>query len=141
MNLIFAKLFEEYIKKNDPAELKITAYISVFYFMLIFVLILPIKTFIDKNIFQNQVHYDKNTVKFYVFSLFALTTFIVYYVYIKKKYIYKLMEKYKKRKLNKTILYILIAMIPVILLLLAGTITVYFNGGEILGQKTKGLLE
>jgi uncharacterized membrane protein len=141
MNLIFAKLFEEYIKKNDPAEFKITSYISIFYFMLMFVLLLPIKTFVDKIIFHNQVHYDKNTIKFYVFGLLVLTTSIVYYVYIKKKYIYKLMEKYKKRKLNKTILYILIIMIPVILLLLAGTITVYLNGGEILGEKIKGLLE
>lgn len=141
MNLIFAKLFEEYIKKNDPAEFKITAYISIFYFMLIFVLILPIKTFIDKNIFQNQVNLDKNTNRFFVFSLLILTTFIVYYVYIKNKYIYKLIEKYKKRKLNKTILYIIIVMIPLILLLLAGTITIYLNGGEILGKKIKGLLE
>ncbi|MDO8317110.1 MAG: hypothetical protein Q7T12_06265 [Flavobacterium sp.] len=141
MNLIFAKLFEEYIKKNDPAELKITSYISIFYFMLIFVLLLPIKTFIDKIIFQNQVSYDKNTIKFYVFSLLVLIISIVYYVYIKKKYIYKLMEKYKKRKLNKNILYILIIIIPGILLLLAGTITIYFSGGEILGQKTNGLLE
>ena len=49
MNLIFAKLFEQYIKKNDPSEFKITAYISIFYFMLLFVLILPIKIFVDKN--------------------------------------------------------------------------------------------
>ncbi len=141
MNLIFAKLFEQYIKKNDPAELKITAYISIFYFMLMFVLLLPIKVFVDKNIFQNQMNCEKNTIKFFVFALLALTTLLVYYVYIKNKYIYKLMSKYKTRKLNKTILNLVIIFAPLILLLLAGTITVYLNGGEILGQKIKGLLE
>ena len=141
MNLIFAKLFEQYIKKNDPSEFKITAYISIFYFMLLFVLILPIKIFVDKNIFHNQMYCDKNTIKVFVFALLALTTLTVYFVYIKNKYIYKLMSKYKTRKVSKTVLNLVVIFTPLILLLLAGTITVYLNGGEILGQEIKGLLE
>jgi hypothetical protein len=141
MNLIFAKLFEEYIKKNDPAKFKITAYISIFYFMLIFVLILPIKTFIDKNTFSRQIHYEKNITTFFIFGILVVIFFIVHHVYIKNKYIYKLTKKYKNKRLNKFILYFIVALAPVIMLLLGGTITVYINGGEILGHEIKGLLE
>lgn len=139
MNLIFAKLFEEYIRKKDPAEFKITCYISIFYFFLMFNLLLPIKTFIDKN--SGKINYGKYTVPFLVFGLLAITIFIVYHFYIKKKHIYKLLKKYKRRKLNKVILYSIVALAPATMLLFAGTLTVYINGGEILGHEIKGLLE
>ena len=141
MNLIFAKLFEEYIKKNDPAEFKITAYISIFYFFLMFNIFLPIKTFIDKNTFSNEIQYEKNITTFFVFGILVVIFFIVYHVYIKNKYIYKLAKKYKNKRLNKFILYFIVALIPAMLLLLASTLSVYINGGEILEHKIKGFLE
>ncbi|MBX9888563.1 MAG: hypothetical protein K2Y30_11590 [Flavobacteriaceae bacterium] len=141
MNLIFAKLFEDYIKKNDPAEFKITVYISIFYFFLMFNIFLPVKTFIDKNIASNQIHYEKNFLNFFVFGILVVIIFIVYKVYIKNKHIYELTKKYKNKRLNKFTLYSIVALAPAIMLLLASTITVYMNGGEILGHEIKGLLE
>ena len=141
MNFIFAKLFEEYIRKNDPAEFKIAAYITVFYFMLLFILILPIKTYVDKKIFENEIHYEKTSVTYFIFGLLILIFFLVYNFYIKKKYIYNIVKKNKNRKINKIALYLLIMSIPSSFLLLGGIITVYLCGGEVLGQQIKGLLE
>lgn len=62
MNLIFAKLYEEYIRKNDSPKFSITLYISIVYFFLLFVLLLPIKTFVDKQIFDDQINYEKSTI-------------------------------------------------------------------------------
>ncbi|WP_439478826.1 hypothetical protein [Chryseobacterium aquaticum] len=141
MNLIFAKLYEEYVRKNDPAKFNITLYISIVYFFLIFALLLPVKTFIDNKIFDDQTDYEKSTILTVVFGLLTLITSLVYYIYIKKNYIERLTKRYKTKKINKTILYIIVALTPVTLLLLGATTTVYLNGGEILGHKIQGLLE
>ncbi len=141
MNLIFAKLFEEYIRKKDPAEFSITMYISIFYFFLSLVILLPIKTFVDKKILHDQVNYEKSFIYLIVFVLLSAITLVVYFLYIRNKHIYKLTEKYKSRKFNKTLLYIIIALMPISLLLLATTFTVLLNGGEIFGNKIEGFIK
>ena len=140
MNLIFAKLYEEYIRKNDPAKFSITIYISIVYFFLSFVLILPVKTLIDKQIFDDQIHYEKSTIMIVVFGLLILITCLVYYKYVKKKYIETLTKRYKTRKINKVLLYLIVVGTPLVQLIIAATITVYLNGGEILGHKIEGLI-
>lgn len=140
MNLIFAKLYEEYIRKNDPAKFNITMYISIVYFFLLFTLLLPIKTFVDKQIFDDKIHYDKSLIMIVVFGLLTIITCLVYYKYIRKNYIETLTKRYKVRKINRALLYLIVAGIPVTLLIIAGTITVYLNGGEILGHRIEGLL-
>ena len=87
-----------------------------------------------------MLHYDESTIIVATIGLLAIITFFVYYIYIKKKYIYKLTENYKDRKINKTLLYLVIGLTPLVLLLFAGFITVFLNGGEILGTKIKGFL-
>ncbi|MBG6187091.1 hypothetical protein [Flavobacterium sp. CAN_S2] len=141
MDLIFAKLFEEYIRKNDPAKFKIVAYISIFYFFLAFVIFLPIITFLEHKVFINEIQNRKTIIKIGVFSLLSIIFYLVHYTYIKNKRIYKLVAKYKSRKINKTFFYLIVILSPVMLLILAGTITVYLNGGEILGTEIKSLLE
>ena len=140
MNLIFAKLYEEYIRKNDPAKFSITMYISIVYFFLSFTLLLPIKTFVDKQIFDDKIHYEKSSIMVVVFGLLTIITCLVYYKYIKKNYIETLTKRYKARKINRALLYLIVAGTPVTLLIIAGTITVYLNGGEILGNRIEGLL-
>jgi hypothetical protein len=140
MNFIFAKLFEEYLRKNDSPTRRITIYISIFYFFLTFAIILPIKTFIDKKIFNNQLHYENKIILVALFVILTIITFIVHYVFIRNNYIYSLIAKYKSIRINTTILYLIIVLTPVVLLLFAGLITVLFNGGEILGNKIEGFL-
>jgi SNF family Na+-dependent transporter len=141
MNFVFAKLFEEYRRKNDSPKYSITLYISVVYFLLSFAILLPIKTFVDKKIFNDQIEYQKSSIMIVVFGLFALILLFVYRIYIKNERIFRLVERYKGMKINKALLYFVIVLTPVILLLLAGTITVYMNGGKILGNEINGLLE
>lgn len=141
MNLIFAKLFEEYIRKEDSPIIRITIYISIVYFFLSFAILLPIKTYIDKKILQNQLVYDNPTILIFVFGLLAIITLAVYHTYIKNRYIYVLVDKYRKRRLNKIILYIIVTLVPVTLLLLSGLLTVFLNGGSILGRRVIGLVE
>lgn len=140
MNFIFAKLFEEYLRKNDSPTRRITIYISIFYFFLTFAIILPINTFIDKKIFNNQLHYENKIILVALFVILTTITFIVHYVFIRNNYIYSLIAKYKSIRINTTILYLIIVLTPVVLLLFAGLITVLFNGGEILGNKIEGFL-
>lgn len=140
MNFIFAKLFEEYLRKNDSPTRRITIYISIFYFFLTFAIILPINTFIDKKIFNNQLHYENKIILVALFVILTIITFIVHYVFIRNNYIYSLIAKYKSIRINTTILYLIIVLTPVVLLLFAGLITVLFNGGEILGNKIEGFL-
>lgn len=140
MNLIFAKLYEEYIRKNDPAKFNITMYISIVYFFSSFILLLPIKTFIDKQIFDDKIHYEKSSIMIVVFGLLTMITCLVYFKYIRKKHIETLTKRYKARKINRALLYVIVAGTPVTLLIIAGTITVYLNGGEILGHRIEGLL-
>jgi len=141
MNLIFAKLYEEYKRKNDPAKLSITLYISIVYFLLTFVFILPIKTIIDKRVFNDNIQYEKSTIMTVVFGLLAVITYFVYRLYIKKHYIETLTRKYKDKNINRTLLYFIVALTPVILLIIAGTTTVFLNGGKILGHEVQGLFE
>jgi len=139
MNLIFAKLYEEYIRKNDPAKFNITMYISIVYFFLLFTLLLPIKTFVDKQIFDDKIHYEKSSIMIIVFGQLTIITCLVYYKYIRKKYIQTLVKKYETKKINKALLYLIVAGTPISLLLIAGTITVFINGGEILGHRIEGV--
>jgi SNF family Na+-dependent transporter len=141
MNLVFAKLYEEYIRKKESARYKITIYISIFYFLLAITILLPVKTFLDNNVFKNQIHNEKLIVIIGVFGLLGIITFLVYLFYIRNNYIHKLTEKHKCRKIHKVFLYLIVVLTPVTLLLLAGTITVFLNGGEILGNKIIGLFE
>ena len=141
MNFIFAKLFKEYSRKESAPEYKIVAYISIFYFFLLFNLLLPLNSFIDKNVLTNEIDYKKDTITIIVFVLLGIILFIVYYVYITKKYIYKLVVKYNKTRINIVLLYIIVALTPALMLLTASITTVYINGGEILGKEIKGLLE
>jgi len=139
MNLIFAKLFEEYLRKENSPNRRITMYISIVYFFLTFAILLPLKTYIDKKVFHNNLSYNKTTVIIFVFGLFSIITFIVHKCYIKSKFIYNLVDKYKERKLNKIVLYIIVTLIPVALL--SGLLTVLINGGIILGHRVAGLAE
>lgn len=141
MNLIFAKLFERYVKWNYPARFSITMYISVFYFFLAFLILLPTKTYIDHQIFNNEIHYEKSTILIMVFGLLTTIIFFVYIGYIKNNYIQKLSEKYKKRSVNKALLFFIVTFAPVILMVLAGIITVLLNGGSILGNEINGYFE
>ena len=135
MNLIFAKLYEEYIRKNYPAKFSITMYISIVYFFFSSILFLPIKTFVDKQILDNQFYYEKTSIMIVVFGQLTIITCLVYYRYIRKKHIEILVKKYQLRKINKTLLYLFVVATPVTLLLIAATITVFINGGEILGNR------
>jgi hypothetical protein len=141
MNFIFAKLFEEYKRKNDSPKYSITLYISIFYFFLSFAILLPIKAFIDKKIFNDHLEYEKPLIIIIVFGFFTLITLIVYNIYIKNEHILKLVGKYERKSINKLILYLIIILLPVILVLIAATLSVYLNGGEILGVQINGLLQ
>lgn len=141
MNLIFAKLYEEYIRKNDPAKFNITLYISIVYFFLIFAIVLPFKTFIDKKIYDDQFHYEKSTIMTVVFVLLTVIICLVHYIYIKKRHIETLTRRHKENKINKTLLYLIVIVTPLALLILAGITTVYLNGGEVLGNRIHGILE
>lgn len=141
MNLIFAKLYEEYLRKNDPAKFKITLYISVVYFFLIFALVLPLKVYVEKKVYVDPIQYEKSTFMTAVFGILALITCFVYYIYIKNKFIETLTKRYKKINLNKTLLYLIVIVTPVGLLLIGGFTTVYLNGGKILGNRIHGILE
>lgn len=135
MNLIFAKLYEQYVKRNNSAENRITAYISIFYFLIAFIIILPIKTYIEKKIFHNEVHFEKTIIFIVTFGLLAIIISIVHLIYIKNNYIQKLTERYKKRKISKFAVYfIAVAIIP-LLASLAGIVTVLLNGGTIFEMK------
>lgn len=141
MNLIFAKLYEEYLRKDEPAKFKITLYISVVYFFLIFALVLPLKVYVEKKVYVDPIQYEKSTIMTTVFGILALITCFVYYIYIKNKFIETLTKRYKKINLNKTLLYLIVIVTPVGLLLIGGFITVYLNGGKILGNRIHGILE
>lgn len=141
MNLIFAKLYEEYLRKNDPAKFNITLYISIVYFLLIFALVLSMKTYIDKKLYSDQINYEKSTIMTVIFGLFALIICLVYYIYIRNKFIETLVKRYKKTKLNKMLLYLIVIVTPVGLLLIGSFTVVYLNGGEILGNRIHGILE
>jgi uncharacterized membrane protein len=141
MNLIFAKLYEEYIRKNDPAKFNITLYISIVYFFLIFAIALPFKTFIDKKIYDDQFHYEKSTIMTVVFVLLTVIISLVHYIYSKKRHIETLTRRHKENKINKTLLYLIVIVTPLALLILAGITTVYLNGGEVLGNRIHGILE
>ena len=102
---------------------------------MLFTLLLPIKTFVDKQIFADKIRYEKSSIMIVVFGLFTIITSLVYYKYIRKKYIETLTKRYKARKINKALLYLIVVGTPVTLLIIAGIITVYLNGGEILGHR------
>jgi len=141
MNFIFAKLYEEYVRKDDVPSESITTYISLIYLFVAFDILLPVKTLIDKKIFNNQIDYERSTITIVVFALAASIYFIVRKIYVRNKFILKLVDRYKERKINKILLNVIIVLTPVTLLLLGATITVFLTGGEILGKEISGLIK
>jgi len=139
MNFIFAKLYEEYKRKNYSPKYNITLYISIIYFFLSFAILLPIKTFIDKKLFNGQIEYEKSTVIIVISGLLALILLFVHQIYIKNERIFRLVQRYKGMKINKVILNFIIILTPVILVLLGGAMTVYLNGGKLFGNEINGL--
>ncbi|MGE0569003.1 MAG: hypothetical protein AB7O73_13775 [Bacteroidia bacterium] len=141
MNFIFAKLYEEYKRKNDPAKFNITLYITIVYFFLTFAFVIPIKSILGKDLFYNEIEYGKSIIITVVFLVFGAIVCLVYYFYIRKNYIEILTKKFKDKKINKTILYIIVPLLPLSIFLIAGATAVYINGGEILGHKIHGILK
>ncbi|MFD3002596.1 hypothetical protein ACFS7Z_19655 [Pontibacter toksunensis] len=139
MNFYFAKLFEEYKRKNDPAEFNITLYISVFYFFLLFGFYLPVSVVVKKLFLSGSFSYNQTVLITTTLSVFVIIVFIVYSKYIKKKYIFELVKKYRGRRMSRFILYILICLLPLFFLLAGATVTVLLSGGKILGSEFKGL--
>ncbi|PSR56173.1 hypothetical protein AHMF7605_23040 [Adhaeribacter arboris] len=140
MDFFFAKLFEEYKKKKEPAELNITLYISFFYFLLLFSIYLPVSEVVNKLCFNNSLAYDKSVLTITIFCILGLLIYIVYKKYIRNKHIYDLVKKYKGKRINKFILYSLIVLLPLIIFLIGPTVTVLLKGGKFLGCEFNGLL-
>jgi hypothetical protein len=140
LNFLFAKLFVEYQKKKDPAEFSITLYISIVYLLILFSLWLPLSVTVNKVFFDNGLKYNKTYLLIAVFSTFALIAVFTYKKYIKDKFIYNLTKQYQVKRINRALLYTLIALIPLFLLLLGGTLTVLISGGRILSHEFEGLI-
>ena len=140
MNFFFAKLFEEYQRKNDLPNVHITLYISLCYFFILFDFYLPASEMANKLYFDGRLAYNTSLVLVAVFSVLGLLIFAVYTVYIKNRKIFALTEKYKEAYFNKIILYSLTAFFPVSLLLLGATVTVLLKGGTILNHHFNGLI-
>jgi hypothetical protein len=140
MNFIFAKLYERYKKKNESAAFSITLYISVVYFFLLFAFSLPIGVVLKSLFFQGNMKYDKGACIIFIFIVLSLITYLVYYTYIKKKKINKLVIKYQGQKINKFMLYLLVMLMPAFFLVLGGTITVVLKGGKILNWQIEGII-
>lgn len=141
MNFIFAKLFEQYKKKkNESAAFNITLYISIVYFFLLFAILLPIGEFLKTLFFKGNMKYDKGVFIIFSFIVLSFITYLVFYKYIKKKKINKLVIKYQGQKINKFMLYLLVMLMPAFFLVLGGTITVVLKGGKILNWQIEGIV-
>jgi uncharacterized membrane protein YidH (DUF202 family) len=141
LNILFAKLFTEYERKNDLPKFNITLYISFVYLLILFSLYLPLSVTINKKLFEGGLHYNKTFVMVGVFLTFGLVLYLTYTKYIKNKLIYRLTEKYQRKRISRPLLYILIVAVPLTLFLLSGTLTVLLTGGTILNSEFKGLLK
>lgn len=140
MNFFFAKLFEEYQKKNDSANFNITLYISLFYFFLLFALYLPISEGLNKIYFKNKFTYNKTILAVWVFGVLITIVSSVYVKYIKRGFILRLIKRYQGQGINRNLLYLLTAFFPLIFLLLGATTTVLIKGGTILNYHFKGVI-
>lgn len=141
MNFIFAKLFEQYKKKNESPVFSITLYISIVYFFLLFTFLLPISEVLKLKYFGEAVKYNKGTLMFIIFSVFAFITYLVYNKYIKKKTIYQLINKYREKKINKFMLYTIVMLMPVFFLFIGATITILLKGGKIVNWQIEGIIQ
>ena len=140
MNFFFAKLFEEYQRKNDSANFNITLYISLFYFFLLFALYLPVSESVNKIYFKNEFTYNKTILAICVFSVLITITYSVYVKYIKRGFILSLTKTYRGKSINRNLLYSLTALFPLFFLLLGATATVLIKGGTILNYHFKGMI-
>jgi hypothetical protein len=139
MHFFFAKLFEEYQRKNDSANFNITLYISLFYLLLLFAIYLPISEVLDKIYWDSVLTYNKSILTAVIFAILAAVVYCVYYRYIKKGLIITLTKKYINRKINRGLLYALVVLFPLLFLIIGVTATVLLKGGTILDHHFKGL--
>lgn len=141
MNFIFAKLFEDYQKKkNASAEISIMYYIGIIYFFTLFAVGLPISEIINKLYYYNRLHYNQIYLATTIFGSLVLVTYIAYIRYVKKRLIYSLVDKYKNNRINVGLLYLIVALWPVMLLVLGATLTVVLKGGTILNYHFDGVI-
>lgn len=121
MNLIFAKLYEKYSKKQETKNTSISLYISICYLFLSLLFLFPIKIFLEKN----GISLNRTSIYSSLFVIYTFTYFCVYHIYIKKKRIQKLTRKFRSIKISTFTLYACVIAIPPFLLLLAGVSTKY----------------
>jgi hypothetical protein len=139
MNFIFAKLFEEYKRKNDSPKFNITLYISTFYSFLLFAIFLPLSETLQKILLDEKIKYSKTALYITIFSVFGLIIYIVFKRYVQSGYLESLSQKYKKKKIGKFFLYTSIVIFPIFFLLFGVTLTILLIGGNMLGYVIAGI--
>lgn len=141
MNFIFAKLFEQYRKtKNESPVFSITLYVSFVYLILLFAFLLPLGGVLKVVYLEGEVIFNEAIVLILIFSVFSVINFLVYYKFIKKKLIYKLVDKYKMIKVSNFPLYLAVVFMPVFFLILGATVAVILKGGKILNWQFDGII-
>jgi len=129
MNFFFAKLFQEYKSNRGSgiAEDNITAYIMSLYFMMFLGIYLPGSVFLENKLLHERPEYGNiYTQVFFLLSILSSYKF-VRRKYITKRYIYTITEKYKKKKFNTFLLYLIAATLHILIMLLGATLAVLIN--------------
>ena len=141
MHFIFAKLFERTLKKDRRNAIPSTlGYISIFYFILLFSIFLPVSVAIEKKMYTTKPEHHELFSIISVISLMILTWSIVQLYYKRNDKLHNLAKKHKQKKLTVFFLSLLAFLVLILLFLLGPTITVLLNGGTMFIYEIKGLL-
>lgn len=142
MHFIFAKIFERNLKheRMEGAISRTVGYISMFYFVLIFSVFLPISVAIEKSIFSSKPENHHIFSFIFVGFIFLFTWLIIKFYYQRSGILLRLREKHESKKINGFLLSLLAFLALMTLFFLGPTLTVLLNGGSILKWEFIGIL-
>jgi hypothetical protein len=139
MNLLLVKLYEEYMRKGDPnPEMKLTAYLTLVYIFLFFCIFLPTSELVSDLYFGGNLKINSSVLLLILLSTAFIVYKLTYKRLFKKGKIRQLRKKYSATKLPRVLLYLIVIMLPISLILLGATLTVFISGGEMFGYSYKG---
>lgn len=132
MNFLFAKLFQEFVKKQRlDAAFQITGYIGLVYFLIGFDLYLIVTTLFGLIL--------PTGISLFWLLVFSMTG--AHFGYVRNEKIVALESRFQSSKINKLLLYLIAVLLPVVLFMTGPTLLILLKGGSILNYHITGLLK
>ncbi|RZL42999.1 MAG: hypothetical protein EOP00_22940 [Pedobacter sp.] len=126
MNFLFAKVYEEFKRQAQVnATFQVTSFIGIVFFLFGIIAYLILSEILNLRIYTGLL----------IITTLTISLGLAYFGYIKNHKIDVLENKFKDKKINRTVLYLIMIFLPILLLLIGASLITILKGGIILSYQ------